>query len=236
MSTAAHASALLRPSRRRRARCRCRRRAGVPEPALGKRAAQRQRKTAAIVEAATQLFRSRGYESVTTQQIAEAARVTNGAFFRHVGSKSDLLVRVVNDQLRTGHDRALASLEEGADPTQAILDLMVPLRDLSLEHPELATAYIREVVFARSTLTEGSLEQIDRMRFAIERILRHADAAADADRAGQRPADYCAFAADTVFSSICIELVRASLGRSDVLSLPERFRTMITRLVEMLLR
>ena len=62
------------------------------------------------------------------------------------------------------------------------------------------------------------------------------DAAADADRAGQRPADYYAFAADTVFSSICIELVRASLGRSDVLSLPERFRTMITRLVEMLLR
>ncbi|MBE8527115.1 TetR/AcrR family transcriptional regulator [Amycolatopsis sp. H6(2020)] len=208
----------------------------APEPSLGTRAAQRQRKTAAIVEAATQLFRTRGYESVTTQQIADTAGVTNGAFFRHVGSKSDLLVRVVNDQLRTGHDRALASLEEGADPTQAILDLMVPLRDLSLEHPELATAYIREVVFARSTLTEGSLEQIDRMRFAIERILRHADAAADADRAGQRPADYCAFAADTVFSSICIELVRASLGRSDVLSLPERFRTMITRLVEMLLR
>lgn len=199
-------------------------------PPEGRREAQRRRKTAAIVEAATRLFRARGYDGVTTQEIAEEAGVTNGSFFRHVGSKSDLLIRVVDEQLRSGRDRALQAVRDGAGPAEAILELMVPLRDLSLSHPELATAYVREVLFARTPSTEDSLEQIDRMRAAIETILARTD---DPARSGRTAEDH-AFASDVVFSSICTQLVRLSLGRTDASRLPETFRRLVGRLVETL--
>lgn len=198
----------------------------------GKRETQRRRKTAAIVEAATELFRSGGYDSVTTQMIAERAGVTNGTFFRHVGSKSELLVRVVNNLLATGHDEALESLQEGATASEAILHLLEPLHELSLENPELATAYVREVAFAGTALSTGSVEQIAQMREAIERILRESDAA----RADERDEDFYDFAANVVFSSICLEIVRVSMGRSNLIALPDKFRDIAGRLVQILLR
>lgn len=200
-------------------------------PAMGRRESQRRAKTAAIIEAATRLFREHGYEAVTTQQLSREAGVTNGAFFRHVGSKSDLLIRVVNGQLASGYSQALASLSRGATAAEAIRDLLIPLRDFSLEHPELATAYVREVLFASGSLAEGSLEQINRMQLAIREILEQSDA----ERAGERPEGFYEFASNVMFSTMSMEIVRAAMGRAEVASLPERFRVMIDQMVQMLL-
>lgn len=57
---------------------------------LGLREQQRKNREAAILEAATTLFRSRGYAMVTTKDIAAEACVGEATLFRYFASKHDI--------------------------------------------------------------------------------------------------------------------------------------------------
>lgn len=50
----------------------------------------------AFIDAAEQLFRSRGYEHTSVQDILDALGVSRGAFYHYFGSKSELLEAVVD--------------------------------------------------------------------------------------------------------------------------------------------
>ena len=52
-----------------------------------------------VLEAARELFDQRGYERVSTREIAEHAGVTQAALFRHFGTKADLFVEAVGQPL-----------------------------------------------------------------------------------------------------------------------------------------
>ena len=47
---------------------------------------------ARIVETASNLFRERGYEGVSVADLMAAAGFTHGGFYKHFGSKADLMV------------------------------------------------------------------------------------------------------------------------------------------------
>lgn len=51
----------------------------------------------AIVQAAQQLFAERGYQSVSTEEIAKTAGVSKGLVHYHFGSKEELVVRILEN-------------------------------------------------------------------------------------------------------------------------------------------
>lgn len=49
-----------------------------------------------IVETASELFRERGYDGVGVAELMSAARLTHGGFYKHFGSKADLLAEAMS--------------------------------------------------------------------------------------------------------------------------------------------
>lgn len=76
----------------------------------------------ALLEAAQRLFSEKGYEAVSTRELAEAAGVNLGAIQYHFGSKAKLFVETVQRMMRGNgcakshfnHDQALVSVDDAA--------------------------------------------------------------------------------------------------------------------------
>lgn len=66
-------------------------------PELGLRERKKQRTRAAIMDAALALFTSRGFEAVTTAEVARTAEVSEATVFNYFATKEDL----VYDRLET---------------------------------------------------------------------------------------------------------------------------------------
>ncbi|MEZ5935610.1 MAG: TetR/AcrR family transcriptional regulator [Alphaproteobacteria bacterium] len=71
-------------------------------------AAQNRRK---IIETATQLFKTRGFDNVSVADLTKAAGFTHGGFYNHFESKADLAIETI----RYAFDQALSEIsDEGA--------------------------------------------------------------------------------------------------------------------------
>lgn len=80
---------------------------------------------ARIVETASTLFRERGYDGVGVADLMAAAGFTHGGFYKHFGSKADLMAEAA----AVGFSRAVAYLA-GVDAAQYIKEyLSRPHRD-----------------------------------------------------------------------------------------------------------
>lgn len=100
------------------------------------RARQRRQIRADIQHAAFELFARKGFDAVTTEQIAAAAGVSPSTYFRHVRSKEDLLLEPV----REGGAGIAALLEERPESESADVALAraIMTRSTTLAAAELA--------------------------------------------------------------------------------------------------
>ncbi|NHT75794.1 TetR family transcriptional regulator [Rhizobium sp. PP-F2F-G38] len=113
-----------------------------------------------ILDAASRLFREKGFEAVTVSEVMKAAGLTHGGFYGHFTSKDDLVAQALASTFRAQ-----------ADDTQDIstyLDQYLtprhrdnpgagcPIAGLSAESRHQGTA-------ARAAITEGLQTQIARM-------------------------------------------------------------------------
>ena len=115
-----------------------------PVPSLRERNKQRAREE--IAGAALRLFRERGFDAVTVEDVLVAAGVSRRTFFRYFATKEDALLAdypVLNDRLR----RALAAHADSA-PLEAV---RAALHDLAAFYVEQ-----REPVFARSMVIRNA--------------------------------------------------------------------------------
>lgn len=113
-----------------------------------------------------------GYAAVTTQEISDAADVGTGTLFRYFPTKADLLVEVMTHHIRAGIEHGTAAAETGADPVEAIVALLGPLAQASIEQPENITAYQRETLFGPANLRATGLAHCIAMTDGIELILK----------------------------------------------------------------
>mgnify|MGYP002148962422 CR=1 FL=1 len=102
---------------------------GVDMPSaglLGRRERNKAEKRRRIAEAAATLFAENGYARTTMQQVAAAADVADGTIFRYAGTKPELLLMVLNEQVADllEHGRiAAASAPTVADAVVALIHL-----------------------------------------------------------------------------------------------------------------
>src|ERR1700730_18029040 len=107
-------------------------------PRPGSRAEQRRRTEARILDAATQVFFSAGYDRTTIRAVASAASVDAGLVMHYFGSKQELFRREID---------AAPLPEISGAPQQAAEQLLAPLAS------RLAIEPVASLTLMRSMLT-----------------------------------------------------------------------------------
>lgn len=117
-----------------------------------------------ILDAASTLFRDRGFDAVTVSEVMKAAGLTHGGFYGHFASKDDLIAQTVT--------HALAPSDGVGGDLQAYLEAY-----LSPEHRDraatgcptasLASPLRHQSPEARMAMTKGLHSQIDRLADAV---------------------------------------------------------------------
>lgn len=174
---------------------------------LGRRERNKADKRRRITQAAAELFAGQGYARTTTQQVAGAADVAEGTVFRYAASKPELLLMVLNEQMRPllaeGRDRAASA----PSVAEAILDVLAPLVDLAGSQPQNAGPFLREVLFGDDgPHRQESIALVDEAVSAIAALLapRLRGLPDGLDLRG---------AARWIFSALVTEVVSSVVGR-----------------------
>ncbi len=219
---------------------------GTPFRAPGAEAGVRELKKAdkwrRISSTARRLFAERGYESVTTAELARESGVGVGTLFRYVRSKAALLVTILNEQVQIGVEMALDQAAEGGSAEDCIMTMLRPLADQCREHPENATAYEREVLFGEGSQRSQAVHQLTGLEDVIVEILLRTGElpAADAtsstawETPDQDAETELGEMAHAIAATVHLDIVRAGLGRDPVAELPGRVRDSVRFLLRRL--
>jgi TetR/AcrR family transcriptional regulator, transcriptional repressor for nem operon len=117
-----------------------------------------------ILDAASRLFRAKGFQAVTVAEVMNAAGLTHGGFYGHFSSKDDLVARTFAHALQAdpGGDLDLRGYVDAY--------LSPGHRDNAAEGcatAGLAADTRHQTPAARETMTAGFCAQIDRMSKAL---------------------------------------------------------------------
>jgi AcrR family transcriptional regulator len=155
-----------------------------------------------IIRVTLELAAKQGVDDVTTQDMAQAMGVTQGAVFRHFPNKNAIWLAVlqrVRDRLMTVLSRAAA---QGHDPLDALQRMFFAHIDFIASHPAIPRVLMSEHLHGRST----ALRQL-----VIEIMLGYeakiAGLLADAQAQGLARADLDAHAAATLYIGMIQGLV-----------------------------
>jgi len=114
------------------------------EPSIGRRERKKLAVERRIREAALQLFRERGYESTTVEDISELADVAKGTFFNYFPRKDELLRALAEDIVGDLLDE-LGPLERWRGTARdQLLRLFLMIGDVVARDPELSKVMMIE--------------------------------------------------------------------------------------------
>lgn len=120
-----------------------------------------------ILDAASQLFRDKGFDAVSVAEVMKAAGLTHGGFYGHFNSKDDLIAQTLA--------HALSADSGGGGDLRTYLDAYLSPRHR--DNPAggcptagLAAAIRHQSPAARSAMTEGLRSQIDRISTALPEL------------------------------------------------------------------
>src|ERR1700721_665538 len=106
-------------------------------PRPSSRAEQRRRTEARILDAATQVFFSAGYDRTTIRAVASAAGVDAGLVMHYFGSKQELYRRVID---------AAPLPEVSGAPEEAVDQILATLADRLASEPTASLALLRSML------------------------------------------------------------------------------------------
>jgi AcrR family transcriptional regulator len=130
--------------------------------AVGLRERKKQRTRDALIDAALDLFLTRGYEATTVDQIAAEVEVSPRTFFRYFASKEDVALSLTADEQRMLLAE-LASRPESESPFTALCQAMRSLLQILREADDAeAGRYLRcqRVVHSTPALLAGTMRLI----------------------------------------------------------------------------
>jgi AcrR family transcriptional regulator len=88
------------------------------KPTLGRRERQKAATRRRIVEAALELFQSRGFAATTTKSIAKKARIAEGTVFNYFPTKEDIAMHFLEQEV----DHAIATVRSDPELKEAPLE------------------------------------------------------------------------------------------------------------------
>ncbi|MEU0288172.1 TetR/AcrR family transcriptional regulator [Streptomyces sp. NPDC006147] len=128
-----------------------------------------------VLRCAAGLFAGRGYGRVTVADIAAAAGVSPKTVFASVGSKSDILDRIVDQGVTaSGHEEAVCRLLGLSDPRDLLRELAAATR-LGNEGQFVVHEAIRKALPAHEQAEELWERATGEYRRALGAVARHLD-------------------------------------------------------------
>jgi AcrR family transcriptional regulator len=122
---------------------------------LGLRERNKAEKWRRILEAASRLFASQGFEATTTAAIAEKAGIGTGTLYLYVTSKEDLLVAVFREEVGRLWNEAFAAVDRRAPVVDQMLSAFGRVAAFHEQEPELARIYFKELMFVSPAMRAG---------------------------------------------------------------------------------
>lgn len=182
----------------------------VESSLVGLRARNMREKQQRIFTAAARLFADRGFAAVSTSEIAKEADVAAGTVFRYAATKGELLLMVLNDELRRAIDIGVDRAASEVDTSSAIAAMIAPTLDYAREHPENFRAYQRELLFGDPGDTyraEGLGLVLELETHIAERLIKDAK-----DTELQPDSDAALLVGNMIFGVAHLALARSSTG------------------------
>jgi len=174
-----------------------------------------------IIRVTLELAAQQGVDDVTTQDMAQAMGLTQGAVFRHFPSKDAIWLAVmqwVRDRLMAVLSRASA---QGHDPLDALQRMFFAHIDFIAGHPAIPRVLMSEHLHGRSTTLRQLVTEI-----MLGYEAKIAGLLADAQAQGLARADLDAHAAATLYIGMIQGLVlQTSILRSQRTLAAEAART-----------
>lgn len=158
--------------------------ASEPEQ-LGLRERKKQDALARMRAAARELMWDRGYEAVTTKEIAARADVGEATLFRYFSSKLEMFLMVYGEEFQHVID-ACAEQEaqhqalQTADTEVFLTRILSSYRmfaDLYVRYPDLAFTFVKESFGSHTDVGQSGLTYADQWFDLLEKIIRQAQEA-----------------------------------------------------------
>lgn len=113
-----------------------------------------------ILDAASELFRDKGFDAVTVAEVMNAAGLTHGGFYGHFSSKDDLVTKTLDHVLRVDSS-APFDLPDYVERYLSPLHRDNPGKGCPTAGMVAETRHQSDI--ARKVMSEGTRAQIDRM-------------------------------------------------------------------------
>ncbi|MBS1989901.1 MAG: TetR/AcrR family transcriptional regulator [Cyanobacteria bacterium SZAS LIN-3] len=110
---------------------------------MGRREDKREATRQEILNAAAELFRTKGYDSTSVDDIVVAANLAKGTFYYHFQKKEDLVLALQESQLKEGATIARNALANGESPRTVLFDYLAKVATWTEDNSELSRALFR---------------------------------------------------------------------------------------------
>ena len=113
-----------------------------------------------IIRVAVELAADKGVDSVTTQDMADAMQLTQGAIFRHFSTKDDIWVAVmqwIRDRLMKVLDKAAS---DASDPLDAIERMFFAHITFINKHPAIPRLLFSELLHKKNSKLRQLIQEI----------------------------------------------------------------------------
>lgn len=154
-------------------------------PQLGLRERKKQEAMARMLAAARELMWDRGYDAVTTKEIAARADVGEATLFRYFPSKLDLFLMIYGEEFERVIDacaeqEAQNHASRSSDAETYVDRILASYRmfaDLYVKYPDLAFTFVKESFGAHTDVGQSGLAYANRWFELLEDIVAQAQAA-----------------------------------------------------------
>lgn len=154
----------------------------MPESGLGQRERNKLEKRSRIKAAVRALVETKGFDEMTTREIARAAEVGLGTLFSYATNKRDLLFLVFNDEQDKLLDMAYRDIDGELPFVEQLVAVFGPFYEFFAAEPTFARYLLRELIFYESGAQAQRFQQ--GRRRIVSRVEQFVAAAQKRDRIG----------------------------------------------------
>lgn len=168
-----------------------------------------------IIQAATKLFSTKGYDATKTKEIAASAGISEVTLFKYFPSKKALYLKVSNDDLHRLKFCKIFDKYEGLDFDELIKSAFLEVTRQFYENKEAISMHIKE---KSGSMPDRNIKMLENPLF--QQTLTHFNNAVQQNLIKGDPEELCSVLLMT-FNGMCIQSIFLGLEEDDMYRLIE---------------